>query len=409
MTQLVVVAERRGELPPTRISPRQLQHPEQPTLTELRAAFSLHRLSRALAGSFCRTATWFPSGRHDHTPEAPDRILEWMARVSLAVFRALIPLLKAKEHPDPEIRAIFSNATGENEPDFGEKELAYLMQFAVCDLEATLEAQETIFAPLAEWLLQDVLSDREAREAMAERFDKGFGRAGFCRSQEQDGEGCPVTSIDGGSNSDAHLVVWELIKMLWVVEQVRLWGAGDDGTAMNGAVITRSSARQDSSVAPQTQPAMASAVGVFFGTWRAEEVTLPACDLLDAQEKHDTVAWLLTWLFDLSGRPNHYDYHDDVTYILVAPPELKFFGYFLERYLGLCFDPRTFRHDRIDFLYRSYQEFAEAITIFSHDDVESRCSCDWSSGISGEVDFLDGSEILARYPHDVEPFYRQRH
>ncbi|KAL2126063.1 hypothetical protein VTI74DRAFT_1835 [Chaetomium olivicolor] len=287
MTQLVVDAERRGELPPTPISPGQLQHAEQPTLAELRAAFGLHRLSRALAGSFCQRATWFPSDRHDDTPEEPDHAAEWMARVSHALSRALIvgaalagtyrePLLKAKEHPVPDIRAI----------------------------------------------------------------------------------------LFPGS--------------------------------------------------PQTQPSLASAVVVFFGTWRAEEVTLPACitghrDVLNArpvvddQDKHDAVACLLSWIFDYSGRPNHYGWREvyPASYDLIAPLEPKFFEYFLERHLGLCFDPTTFSQYGPETRDRSYQDFA-------HDDVENRRSCDTAGPLCGGVEFLDGSEILAKYPHDVEPFYRPR-
>jgi len=54
MTQVVVDAERRGELPPKGISPANLQGPEQPSLAELKAAFNLHRLSHALAEAFCQ-------------------------------------------------------------------------------------------------------------------------------------------------------------------------------------------------------------------------------------------------------------------------------------------------------------------------------------------------------------------
>jgi hypothetical protein len=137
------------------------------------------------------------------------------------------------------------------------------------------------------------------------------------------------------------------------------------------------------------------------------DAKLRARPVVDGRDRSDTVARLLDWLFDYSGRPNHYDWDGPTAYDLVAPLELKFFAYFLERHLGLCFHPRTFRRDRCDFLDKSYEEFAESITIFAHDDVEGRLACDLSASI-GDADILDGSELLARSPCEDKPFYRER-
>ena len=92
MIQLVVDAERRGELPLTRISPDQLQR-QRPTLAELRAAFSLHRLSGNIATYFQLQDLTYPKDRRggwNDPPEDPSRMPEWTARVSYAVFRLLI-------------------------------------------------------------------------------------------------------------------------------------------------------------------------------------------------------------------------------------------------------------------------------------------------------------------------------
>ena len=98
MTQVVVDAKRRGEMPPKGVSPAHLEGLEQPTLAELKAAFNLHRLFHTLAEAFCQRDIPYPSDqdprfsyeRHRLPPEAPDRIDEWLARVSQTVFRVLI-------------------------------------------------------------------------------------------------------------------------------------------------------------------------------------------------------------------------------------------------------------------------------------------------------------------------------
>jgi hypothetical protein len=172
MTQLVVDAERRGELPPTRISPDQLQRCQQPALSELRAAFGLYRLSRDIAECVCHQDLTYPGDRPSlrlgFSPEDPSRMPEWRARISQAVLRLLTvgaalagvhqePLFKAAEHPDPEIQALPQRMLPEfslfdtTENVLGEKEMAFLLQFAVCDLDATMEAQEAIFGPISQW------------------------------------------------------------------------------------------------------------------------------------------------------------------------------------------------------------------------------------------------------------------
>ncbi|KAK3896695.1 hypothetical protein C8A05DRAFT_39759, partial [Staphylotrichum tortipilum] len=261
MTHLVVDAERRGELPPKGISPAHLEGPEQPMLAELKAAFNLHRLSHALAEAFCQRDVVYPSGKyhlpggmsndtpldtynidvdmsgkkHRMPPEPPDRVIQWMARVSQAVFRVLTvgaalagtywePILVANAHPDPEVRLLTTEGA-----ELEAKAWDFLLSFAAYDLEAPLEAQDALFAPLVEWFLADILGDQQGRKAMAARFEKGVGRAKLCLDRGEDENWpCPlatVIGIDGSSHADAHLVVWELMKMVWMVEQLRPWNS----------------------------------------------------------------------------------------------------------------------------------------------------------------------------------------
>ncbi|KAL2168325.1 hypothetical protein VTG60DRAFT_7369 [Thermothelomyces hinnuleus] len=429
MTQLVVDAERRGELPPTGVSPRQYQDAP-PTLTELRAALNIHRLSIALQGAFQRRMLryprrikpWGPWAFHDLdgtvTPEKPDRMDRWTARVSQAIFRALIigaalagtyrePVLKAKAHPDPEIQELLSKEC--LDPRDMDEKLAFLMQFPICDLEFPIEAHEALFSPLVEWLLEDILADRESREAMAARFERGFGRAGYCQSRAQDPSSghCPLTLLDGsGSNSsnssnhsDAHHVCWELMKIFWVVEHVR------PASWQTREVISRYPSRKDRDATAQPQPSpFTSAVVVLFGMWRAEELMLPARvagnrdqlaaypAVADTEDEGTTVSDMLNYAFTYSGRPNYFD-EGRLEPQPVASLELKFFEYFLLRHLNVCFYTITFRDIRSDLMVREYRLFVDCITIFSEDDVEDSFAFPtW--GMLTDADFLDGSEML---------------
>jgi hypothetical protein len=117
-----------------------------------------------------------------------------------------------------------------------------------------------------------------------------------------------------------------------------------------------------------------------------------------------SVAKLFGSIFDDSGRPNHIDEAD----IPVAPLEMKFFEYFLQRHLGLCLDCQAFREDRLDFMERSYQDFTGTLGIFAHDDVKGRYSYDYGTQHVDGADYLEGSEILTKYPPNFTRVYQQR-
>jgi hypothetical protein len=462
MTQLVVDAERRGELPPTRITPHELQQQrQQPTLPELRAAFGLHRLARVIATCLCSQDLRYPDDRpggdfgRGPPAEDPARMPEWTARVSHAVFRLLIvgaalagaynePLFKALKHPDSVIQDLarrvprdYSEHCGEGVKGLGQKEMAFLLQFAVCDLDATLEAQDAVFGPIAEWILESILSDKESRQAMADRFEQRRGRATFCLDREEweEEHHCPVGLLtDGrGTHSDAHLVVWELMKMFWLVAKVHPYSGNsvlDRCIGLYGDLLDRHTPRPPSTTQrvdadERNQGPLESAVAVFFGMFRAEETLLTARPLEGPpktlithpavrETKEDghgdgklpcsmSVAVFFEHLFNLSGRPNHIE----AWRFLVPPLELKFFEYFLHRHVGLCFNSEVFEEDDGgDNFDLSYEEFVSTATIFSHDDVESRCAM--YGGRLHCADFLDGSEMLIKFPLDLPRIYLQR-
>ena len=114
------------------------------------------------------------------------------------------PILAAHAHPDREnkVSATSGGVDGANVLDF-------LLTFAAYDLEAPLEAQDVLFAPLAGWLFADILADQQGRDAMAAHLEKGVGWAEFCHSRDDEWP-CPLTTVvdvDGYSYLDAHLVV----------------------------------------------------------------------------------------------------------------------------------------------------------------------------------------------------------
>ncbi|KAK3308170.1 uncharacterized protein B0T15DRAFT_490765 [Chaetomium strumarium] len=310
---------------------------------------------------------------------------------------------------------------------------------AIRTSERSLEAQDDVFGPIAEWLLDSILADKESRQAMADRFEQGYGRAEYCLTHPRLPDGCsPCIAkplADGrGSHSDAHLVVWELMKMFWLVEQVR-------PHALDQWILDRDAPRP-----PSTQSEgvgtdknnggrLELTVAVFFGMFGAEETLLltSRADSLDGPDgpwrrlitrpavpetngkgtPRDgmppnimSVAVLFNYIFNHSGRPNHIGWTDEP----VAALEFKFFEYFLQRHLELCLDCQPFREDGFEFEYGSLQEFIVTIAIFSHDDVESRnshCFWNWKARLE-EADFLDGSERLTTYPPDFTRYYEER-
>ena len=424
MTQLVVDAERRGELPPMRISPSQLQTSQQPSQAELRAGFGLHRLARAIARALCYHRLEYPSGRLAvrDLPEEPARLPEWVDRVAQAALRAFIvgaalagtykePMFKARAHPDPEIRTLPKRVSRYDYWRIGEKDLAFLLQFTICNLETTLEAQDGVFGPVAEWLLDSILSDQESRRAVAERFKENYGRAKCCRGWA-DAEGrCPVDVVSGGSgsHSDAHLVVWEVMKMLWVTQHFPPWGLGSDVLIRYSPYPHHTSSQGNEN----DRGRLRSAVAVFFGLFRAEEVMLPlpippgrlagalrtspaVFKTEEEKNPYGTVDAIdcFNSIFNYSGQPNCNGHPDQPT----TPLTLKFFEYFLQRHLGLCFDQDCFHTNYWDFDHpgKTCRDLVGDLTIFSHDDVGDR---------RAGSDFRDGSEMLTKYPPDFERIF----
>ncbi len=92
-------------------------------------------------------------------------------------------------------------------------------------------------------------------------------------------------------------------------------------------------------------------------------------------------------IFNYSGQPNCNEYPSQPA----TPLQLRFFEYFLQRHLGLCFYEDCFHTYESNTTHPggSVRELVRDLTIFSHDDAEDR---------RAGADLRDGSEILTKYP-----------
>lgn len=76
----------------------------------------------------------------------------------------------------------------------------------------------------------------------------------------------------------------------------------------------------------------------------------------------------------------------------LPPLDLKFFGYFFRRFVGL-----QFREGMFNEILNLFQSFHESIAIFSHDDIPGRTLCGQHHSFSvGSGELLNGMEILER-------------
>ncbi|AEO71974.1 uncharacterized protein THITE_2093475 [Thermothielavioides terrestris NRRL 8126] len=423
ITDLVAAAERRRELPPTRIFPGDLASSRRaPSMPELEAAFSLSRLVKLFECHLLWSDLEYPDDRPYHgDPEEDERMAEFTARLHKAFYRVLIagaalagayhePMFKAKLEPGlglPKPGADAERLTAE--------QLAFLEQFAVCNLDPAPEAEEAVFGPLGNWLLETILADHAAREAMARRFREGYGRAKYCLSRSD----CPVTEVGGGNNhSDAHLVVWELMQMLWAHEYISF--------VMQTSLMARDN---ELDAADWLAPGETAARAVFLGVFNTEEIELVEesaslvdlynlcsrlpyvptdevrTDLLDSEATvwGTSAAIFCPWIHGCSGRPNWYCIGEELGGP-VAPMDLHFFEYFLRRHLRLRLLPNLFDEDIGEPIFR---EFQRCVGIFSHDDVEGRPPyTDPDFPLS--AGFLDGTELLTAFdPRPARVFVRK--
>lgn len=407
MTELVAEAERRNELPPIGLAPGNFSSNFQaPTIPEMEAAVTLSLLAEGLTYTFLQMTQSRPPGMpydfdahwSEQLPEEENRMPEFYARVHKAIYNVFIagaalagaynePMFKAAAEPGMGLDASKRPKTLSGE------QVQFLHQFAVCNMEATPEAEEAMFAPFGDWLFANIMEDKEARDAMAKRFEEGYGRALYCQSIVD----CPVGEVEGGSHSDAHLVAWEVMQMLWahnhIHESLARIASSDGWPGQDSMDKGRKSL---------------TARAVVLGTFNVEETSVleywtaedyPALrtrlPYVAEEERRwynldgavhcwgKSVALYFRWLRGFSGQPN-WTRAGPVPHLA-----LKFFEYFLRRHLGLRFISGAF----YSFQDLHYDEFLRHLTIFSCDDVPGREDAGKVINLE-EAGFLDGTELL---------------
>jgi hypothetical protein len=388
-------------------------------MPELEATFALSRLVKHIECAILEDSPTTPYDRPRRSnPEEDERMAEFTARLHKALYRVLIAgasLAGAYHEPmfEAKSKGLDLPKPGTNAEDLTAEQLAFLEQFAVCNLDPTPEAEEAVFGPLGNWLLESILADHAAREAMARRFREGYGRANYCLSRSD----CPVTEVGGGNNhSDAHLVVWELMQMLWAHRYI--------------SFKRRRSGPGWFCSADWLPPGEAVARAVFLGVFNTEEIALPKKSASLTRKSHmfsrlpyvpadevrtvcgfettvfgTSAAIFCPWIHGCSGRPN-WQCVGEWKRGPVAPMDLHFFEYFLRRHLRLRFLLDAFDEE---FGRLKFSEFQWCVGIFSHDDVEGRPSYT-GPDLPLSASFLDGTELLTAFdPQPVRFFMHKRY
>ncbi|KAK3688685.1 hypothetical protein B0T22DRAFT_512366 [Podospora appendiculata] len=237
-TALVKKAEARRELPPKNMDLASLSSTaRRPRWSELHRVYALHRLGRAVQAAILhdiRSRATTPGEIYMHG-KCPERIPEWGARVRKALYRLLIagaalagayhePLYACTEDPDLHVQ----NLRWADMPDQLRfpSQLEFYRKFAVTNTQATTEALDPSFASPADWLVKNTLADEDLRAAHAARFKDGTGRA-LCCNNVTGSKPCPLgpplpsaAVTTKMSHSDTHLVVWQVMQMLWLLDRL---------------------------------------------------------------------------------------------------------------------------------------------------------------------------------------------
>ncbi|KAK3180953.1 hypothetical protein K4F52_007767 [Lecanicillium sp. MT-2017a] len=336
-------------------------------------------------------------------PETPDRLPEWSARVRKAIYRNYIvgaalagvyaePTRQSRTHEDEEIQLL-----GDYDLDLSDTQMDFLREFAVYNLQASTEEEDKVFGSISEWLAKSILADQGARRDFTHRFERGEGRGEYCHRYIGD---CPATLIElDGTHSDAHLIIWEVTQLLWAHLHIELSVRHEHHLDHRPAEETTSQVTGRKRVVARTVP---------FGLFHSEDVSVPevlptgasALEGFLSPNPNNIIedtsitatscpfSYYANQIFCRSGAPNMIESSDSQ----LPPLDLKFFGYFFRRFVGL-----QFREGMFNEILNLFQSFHESIAIFSHDDIPGRTICEPvpdPSVMSG--DLLNGMEILER-------------
>ncbi|KAK3323333.1 hypothetical protein B0T19DRAFT_485726 [Cercophora scortea] len=429
-TSIVQKAESRYQIPPKNVNLASLSSTaSKPRWTELLKVLALHHFARGVQSSILHAAR--KQGHH-----CPDRIPEWGARVHKALFRLLIagaalagayhePMYRCLEDHRPSVqRTRWADAPSQMRAAF---QRVFYRKFAVTNMEANTEEQDAVFASLADWLLTNMLSDKQLRRDYVSRFQNSTGRAQCCNdvmyANKPNYPPCPLGTpfLSSMSHADTHLVVWQIMQMLWLVDRL--------DSLLEKA--PRESSSSSELVTTTPQPHHHEATIVPFGTFVATTIKITG-PINDTQghtaptrfTKHPITPnlpnprYLVHWIYHYAGQPNRATdpLNLDIWTLALPPLQYKFFTYFLSRCTGGAVfrrgtfeNPKVIRNPLQPTSYRRdpgptpFGEFTEkSFSIFAHDDEPGREYQPWSGMAPEEANmknfrdgnFRDGSDLL---------------
>lgn len=362
-----------------------------PSMPEVKTIWSLHRLICKTEGkpfgyqcpccsppevsSLGEQTGWYPL-------EIPQRMPRARPSIHKAIYRAFtLAAFLSGTYKDPLYHGL---AAGWPKDEVTERLLsaACLEQFPILKLINTPYEEDTLFGNAAKWLYDNIMEDIASRDAMADRFDKHIGRATECPGEDE----CHVHLVDGGTHPDAHLVLWEVLKIFWMWES-ELMPCPSFKLPPDEILV------QMPPTAEMISPIGFSACTVGFTEAEVNKnLYFEAVAILsDEADNCKILSDVNEALLARARVANPTSQLSDQ----VPTPHTKFFHYFLRRYLGLRFKSGFF--DDMD-AEISHVEFSYSLYIFALDDVPGRSSLRNSgcTGLNSWI-FLDGSEIVDRY------------
>lgn len=349
-----------------------------PDVAELRAVWKLQRFAETLESRIVADDTLRkPEDRDgEEAPEEPARMDEWRrgfrktTYLTLAVGAALAGVYQAP------LRTLAKDDISESTDGYSYslQPEALAARWPALQTLRTPAQDTALFGDLGAWLLRHLLDDdRAGREAMADRFARGCGRAKACP-----GEGVCDCVLEGHSHADAHHVVWELAKVLWMAHK------------MHAVLDGHRAARRRDERQPSPVPGRALVAPLrYFVTLSVDPDSLSAASTTDAR---------LNRVFDLvegvnSGSEQMTEYEEGLQ---IPPLWAKFFVHFLQRHLDLAFDLEFFDHYEVlrGVHTRALESaFMRTLGLFALDTVDGRIGARRPDDLC-MVDFLNGSEIL---------------
>ncbi|ATY66167.1 hypothetical protein A9K55_001215 [Cordyceps militaris] len=411
-TRVVADAEQKGELPPKRMKlprPWADKHPG-PNASELHAVWQMHHYTEALTLCFEMGNYKYPKDLPwDVQPEKASRVAEWRDGVQRAIYRSLIittalvgaytePLFEAQESHTEQL----STSTANNKPQFSSQLLKFVHGFPIYKLQPTQDDQNQLFGSPAQWLLEHILADTKSRKAMEERFENSCGRAKECQSRGD----CPLKLSSGkGSHSDAHVVALEIMRVLWMCENITRKVTiknlrGKEDKIMHNIGPVALFGKFSLWAIDYTDSADAGWFGTQF---------ISSFFHMQGNNYKSNIEGLLECVHACSGEPNYFEASGAPT----TPLRLKFFEYCLRHHVSAAFCDDFFINDPSALINSNLDNFLYCATLFSLDDEETRQRIDEEGPVHGSADlliadFLDGSEVLASSASSPTLYYDRK-